>query len=488
MDYNNAINEFINYALHHRLIKKNDICYIGNRLIDLLKLDNFTYESFKHNKTIDDVLNSLLDIAINNNIINDSTLERDLFDTKIMNLVTPMPREVEAKFKEYYAKSPKNALSYLYNLSVDTNYVRLNRSLNDLEWKSSSKYGELSISINLAKPEHDPKEYAFYKKIERAKVMYPKCMLCRENVGFSGSMIAHPNTNLRFASIKLDGKDFFIYFSPYSYYKEHCHIVSYEHEPMEISDRTLVRLTEFVDKFPNYFIGSNADLPIIGSSVLSHEHYKGGVFDFPIEKAQTILRKTIDGVTFEYLNWPLTTFKLTTNDKDKLISLGNKIIHKWKKYSCPEINIVSEGTVNHNSVTLSVRKVEANYILYIALRNNRFDDKQLYGYFHPDESLHHIKKENIGIVEVMGMAILPGRLHKELEILRKVLNGVYSEDYLDEIKVHKKWYLSLKGRTYTEADIHNEVAKKFERILECCNVFRYASRDYVIDFIDSIER
>lgn len=487
MDYNNTINEFINYALDHRLIKKYDTLYIGNRLIDLLNIDSYTYHYSKSKKTIDEILDDLLEIAISKEIIKDSVLEKDLFDTKIMNLVTPMPREVEAKFKEYYQKDSMNAVSYLYNLSVDTNYVRINRSLNDLEWTSPSKYGELKLSINLAKPEYDPKEYAFYKRIERAKINYPKCMLCRENCGFSGSLVGHPNTNLRYASIKLNNEKFFIYFSPYSYYKEHCHIVSYEHIPMEINDLTLVRLTEFVDKFPQYFIGSNADLPIIGSSVLSHEHYKGGIFDFPIANALPILRKTIDGVDFEYLKWPLTTFKLTTPDKDSIIKLGNKIIHKWREYSCNEIHIVGEGSVKHNSVTLVLRKVDKNYILYVTLRNNHFDEKHLYGYFHPDERLHHIKKENIGIVEVMGMAILPGRLHKELEVLRKVLNGVYDESYLEQIKVHKDWYQSLKGRYYTEADIHNEVSKKFEKILESCNVFKYASRDFVIDFIESIE-
>ena len=487
MEYNVIINELINYGIVNNLCEEIDAIYLGNRIIDILKLNSFKRDAMNENvRPLDAILFDLQEIAINNNVISGKLLERDHFDTIIMNLLTPMPREVNFRFDEFYRLSPVLATDYLYKLSINTNYVRKERNSLDLEWKSPSKYGDLILSINLSKPEVDPNEIDYFKNLERGKTKYPKCMLCKENVGYSGSILSNQNTNMRIIDLKLDGDNFYLVYSPYSYYSEHCHIVSDTHAPMEINHKTFLRLLDFVDKFPHYFIGSNADLPIVGSSVLNHEHYKGGRYDFPIYNALPRVTKYVNGVKFELLNWPLTTFKLTSPSKEDIVSMADKIYDKWIKYTNKSLNIIGFGNCNHNTITPIVRKVNNEYIMYIALRNNHIDEKHPYGIFHPDKSLHHIKKENVGVIEVMGMAILPGRLNKELEILRKILNNVLDESHLSEIPLHQDWYYSLKGRSYREKDLQNEVGKKFERILESCNVFKYASIEDVLDFMDSI--
>lgn len=487
MEANNVINELINYGIVCNLVEEIDAIYLGNRIIDILKVDSFERTPINEKvRSINNILTDLEELAISNEVISDRLLERDHFDTVIMNLLTPLPREVNHFFKEYYNLAPNLATDYLYKLSIDTNYVRKNRNELDLEWKSPSIYGDLVLSINLSKPEIDPSEIDYFKQFEKGKTRYPKCMLCRENVGYSGSIISNQNTNMRTIDLKLDGDDFYLVYSPYSYYNEHCHIASSKHIPMEINEKTFVRFLDFLDKFPHYFIGSNADLPIVGSSVLVHEHYKGGKYDFPIYHAIPLFTKYIDGVKFELLNWPLTTFKLTSPDKNNILSLANKVYKKWLNYTNKSINIIGFGNVNHNTITPIARKVNNEYEIYLALRNNRVDEKHPYGIFHPDETLHHIKKENIGVIEVMGFAVLPGRLKKELEILRKVLNKVYDEDKLNEIPLHIKWYNGLKGRSYRESDLQYEVGKKFVKILESCNVFKYASIEDVLDFMESI--
>ena len=487
MDTNLIINEFINYGITCNLIEEVDAIYLGNRLIDILKLDSFYRTNMTDEvRSIDMILSDFHKIAIDNNVISEKQLERDHFDTVIMNLLTPMPRELEFKFHEFYNMSPSLATDYLYKLALNTNYVRKDRNDLDLEWKSPSKYGDLILSINLSKPEINPLEIDYFKDLEKGKIKYPKCKLCKENIGYSGSILSNQNTNMRSIDLKLDGDNFFLVYSHYSYYNEHCHIISEKHEPMEINRKTFLRFIDFVDKFPHYFIGSNADLPIVGSSVLSHEHYKSGKYDFPIYHALPRITKYMNNVKIDLLNWPLTTFKLTSPNKDNLVDIACKIYDKWKNYTNKSINVIGFGNVSHNTITPICIKDHRDYILYIALRNNHFDEKHPYGIFHPDKSLHHIKKENIGVIEVMGMAILPGRLKNELDILRKVLNNVYDEEKLKEIPLHVDWYNSLKGRSYREQDLQNEVGKKFERILESCNVFKYASIEDVIDFMNSI--
>lgn len=480
------INHFINYSIDKELIAIDDAIYIYNRLLTVLKINSVPQEFHQINNDldIDEILDGLVKYAIDNHIIEDYNYQKDLFDTFLMDIVTPFPSTIVNKFFENYRINPTKATDYFYKLMIDCNYIRMNRINKNIILNGNSKYGNLIITINLSKPEKDPKEIAKLKLAEKNKVFsYPKCLLCYENVGFGGNERLQARNNLRVIPLKLNNEQFYFQYSPYVYYDEHCIVLKKEHQAMKIDENTFYRMFDFVEMFPDYFIGSNADLPIVGGSILVHEHYQGGRFLFPIDNATIRYQKKINDVMVNYLNWPLDCLQLVSSNKIEIIKLANKVLKKWQEYNNPTIKIFSESDGQfHNTITPILRKNNEKYILNIVLRNNYTSIDKPYGLFHPDETLHHIKKENIGLIEVMGLAILPGRLKEELKILQEILNNVHSENDLSLIENHKTWYYYLKKKK--NLDLKEELIKKYEEVLESCQVFKYGTTQDIIDFIN----
>lgn len=480
-----VINEFVSYAYNNKLIKDSDIIYLYNKLMGILKIEYRDNEIklVKKTRIIDLILDDIIDYARDNNIIGDYLYERDLFDTMIMDTVTPLPSRVNEEFFKKYKKDPKKATDYFYKLMIDVNYIRQNRINKNISYITKSKYGDILITINLSKPEKDPRAIASVKNTISKK--YPKCMLCYENIGFFGNSSLQARNNLRAIPIKINNEDFYMQYSPYTYYNEHCIVFKKEHEDMKINSNTFARLLDFIDKFPHYFLGSNADLPIVGGSILNHEHYQGGAFTFPLDKTNVLYSDKIDEVKVNYLNWPLDVIQLVSNDKEKILKLANKVLDSWRKYDNPKINIICNDGTPHNTITPIARLTNEGYVLNLVLRNNLTNDKYPYGLYHPSEEYHHVKKENIGLIEVMGLAILPPRLKTELALISDILEGKESEDRLDEVSSHKDWYYELKGKE--NVDVYQEVGSLFVKIMECCKVFRYGNINDVIDFINSIK-
>lgn len=485
MNIIDVINEFVSYSLLHDLIKEEDAIYLFNKIMGILKVDYRDNEITKLSETriIDDILDDMIDYAVKSNIITDYLYERDLFDTLIMDTVTPMPSVIIKEFFELFNKSPKDATDYFFKLMNDVNYIRKNRIKKNISFEKSSKYGDFLITINLSKPEKDPRAIASVKKQKDKK--YPKCMLCIENVGFVGNESLQARNNLRVIPIKINDEDFFMQYSPYTYYNEHCIVFKKEHEDMRINYDTFKRLLDFIDMFPHYFLGSNADLPIVGGSILNHEHYQGGNFTFPLDRASVRYSKDIGDVKLNYLNWPLDVIQLVSHNRGELLKLANKILDSWRGYSSPSINIIANDGEQHNTITPIARIVDGKYVLNLVLRNNLTSDEHPYGLYHPFIKYHNIKKENIGLIEVMGLAILPPRLKSELALLDNILKGKESEERLKEIEIHRDWYQELKQKG--NVDIYDEVGEVFVKVLECCGVFRYGTIEDVKKFIDTIK-
>lgn len=476
------ISRLINFALQKGLLAKEDKIYSTNLLLSLLNLKDF--EESEINEELNNptsILENILYYATDKKIIENTVTERDLFDTKVMNCVMPRPSEVIKNFYEIYKISSKKATDYYYNLSIASNYIRKERTDKNIVWKTPTIYGKLDLTINLSKPEKDPKDIA--KAKEQHSINYPKCLLCKENEGFSGNL-NHPARNThRIIPIKLKNNQWFLQYSPYTYYNEHCIVLNSDHVPMKISRSTFENLLEFVEKFPHYFLGSNADLPIVGGSILSHDHYQGGCYTFPMEKAiieKNYYIKGYENVTVGRVNWPISTIRLSSSNKDKTLNLANYILESWRDYSDETVHILSssDGEV-HNTITPIARFRNEKYELDLVLRNNRTNSAYPLGIFHPHEDVHHIKKENIGLIEVMGLAILPGRLKMELQIIKNyLLQGV--EDISTDIIVlkHSQWYNYIvhKYPSIEEKDadeiLRKEIGLKFQEILCHSGVFK----------------
>lgn len=482
------INNFINYGIDNFLIEETDAMYVTNSLLHILKIDDFPYE-FKREKNtliIDDILDGLLDYAIQKGVIENFGYQRDLLDTLLMDLVTPFPSTITKIFFDKYQKSPSDATEYFYNLMIGCNYIRINRINKNIIFDVNSEYGKILITINLSKPEKDPREIAKLKETN-SLTNYPKCLLCYENVGFFGNEKLQARNNLRVIPIKLNDEQFYMQYSPYIYYNEHCIVFKKEHQEMKISEQTFKRLLDFVDQFPHYFIGSNADLPIVGGSILVHEHYQGGNFEFPLDKATIRYQKEIENVKVNYLNWPLDCIQLVSKDKENLLKLANKILNQWKDYNNPDIFIFNKSEKgNHNTITPIARIKNDMYYLNLVLRNNYTTESKPFGLYHPDVDLHHVKKENIGLIEVMGLAILPGRLKEELKILKDIINKKRNESDITLIEKHKDWYYHIKDKE--NLSIEEELGKKFVSVLESCQVFKYGTIIDVIEFINGLEK
>ena len=477
---NENIKKLVQYGIDSGLMPECERVYATNLLLECFKEDEYEdVDCDLSHIELEEVLKNLLDEAVKRGIIEDSIVYRDLFDTKLMNCLTPRPAEVQRVFKEKYAISPETATDYFYKLSRASDYIRTYRVKKDLKWTTETEYGTLDITINLSKPEKDPKAIAAAKNAPQSA--YPKCLLCMENEGYAGRVNHPARENHRIIPIRINDSDWGFQYSPYVYYNEHCIVFNGQHTPMKIEKATFIKLFDFVKAFPHYFLGSNADLPIVGGSILSHDHFQGGHYTFAMEKAPMIDNFTVKGfedVTCGIVKWPLSVIRLQCKDEKRIIDLADHILGAWRGYTDEEAFIFAETDGEpHNTITPIARKRGDLFELDLALRNNITTEEHPLGVYHPHEKLHHIKKENIGLIEVMGLAVLPSRLKGELEALADAI--VAGKDLrADEVLAkHADWVDEFKGNyTITKENVseilRQEVGKVFCQVLEDAGVYK----------------
>lgn len=478
------IEKLLAFAESVKLIEKEDIVYSRNKLLAVFGLDDCeeVTETFEIEKPYD-ILNRMCDWAAEKGIIENTFDERDLFDTKVMGELTPRPSEVIKKFKEDYEVSPETATDNYYAFSQNTNYIRVDRIAKNLHWLADTEYGNIEITVNLSKPEKDPRDIAKAKLAPQSS--YPKCLLCKENEGYQGRMNHPARQNHRIIPVTLTNEPWFLQYSPYVYYNEHCILFSGEHRPMKISRGSFERVLEFVDIFPHYFVGSNADLPIVGGSILSHDHFQGGHHDFPMavaEAEETFTIKGFEDVTVEKVKWPMSVIRLRGESKEKLVDLSDKILTAWRGYSDEKCEILAfTGDIPHNTITPIARKKNGAYEIDLVLRNNRTSEEYPLGIFHPHQELHHIKKENIGLIEVMGLAVLPGRLKEEMKLLEKLMVEKNAASLIREnekVEKHADWCEEIlkKYESITAENVENiikvEIGIAFSKVLENAGVYK----------------
>ena len=478
------IEKLLAFAENVKLIEKEDIVYSRNNLLAVFGLDDCeeVTETFEIEKPYD-ILNRMCDWAAEKGIIENTFDERDLFDTKVMGELTPRPSEVIRKFKEDYEVSPETATDNYYAFSQNTNYIRVDRIAKNLHWLADTEYGNIEITVNLSKPEKDPRDIAKAKLAPQSS--YPKCLLCKENEGYQGRMNHPARQNHRIIPVTLTNEPWFLQYSPYVYYNEHCILFSGEHRPMKISRGSFERVLEFVDIFPHYFVGSNADLPIVGGSILSHDHFQGGHHDFPMavaEAEETFTIKGFEDVTVEKVKWPMSVIRLRGESKEKLVDLSDKILTAWRGYSDEKCEILAfTGDTPHNTITPIARKKNGAYEIDLVLRNNRTSEEYPLGIFHPHQELHHIKKENIGLIEVMGLAVLPGRLKEEMKLLEKLMVEKNAASLIREnekVEKHADWCEEIlkKYESITAENVENiikvEIGIAFSKVLENAGVYK----------------
>ena len=500
---NKYITALSQYALKRGLITKDDIIYSTNLLLDVLKLDEYTCvevddEIVALAENLEEILTKINDFAFEKGLIEENTVVyRDLFDTRVMNCFLMRPSEVIKVFNEKYSKSPKEATDFYYDFSQASDYIRTYRISKDIKWKYSSEYGEMDITINMSKPEKDPKAIAAAKNAKQSS--YPKCLLCPENEGYAGR-INHPaRENHRIIPIKILGEDWGLQYSPYVYYNEHCIVLNKKHTPMTINREVFAKLFDFIRQFPHYVIATNADLPIVGGSILAHEHFQGGNYGFAMANAsieKEVTFKGFEDVEAGILHWPLSVIRISSESQDRLVELADKILKAWREYTDEEAFIfASTDGEPHNTITPAARKVGDKYQLDLALRNNITTDERPLGVYHPRNEYHHIKKENIGGIEVMGLAILPSRLKAEMELLADCL--VNGNDYrsVPDLEKHADWadefapqYEGKINKENVEGIIRDEIGKIFVKVLEDAGVFKCneEGRNYFMRFINSI--
>ncbi len=495
------IKRLIKYGLQNNLFEKEDEIYVRNKILDILNIDEYEDVEIEDEilSTPTEILNNLLNYAYKNKVLeSNSPIYRDLLDTKIMDSLMPRPSEVIKNFYNKYEYSKEEATNYFYNISKTCDYVRTDRIAQNLVWKTPTEYGDLDITINLSKPEKDPKAIAAAKTLPPAK--YPKCLLCKENEGYRGRLNHPARQNLRIIPMKLKNEEWFLQYSPYAYYNEHCIVFAGEHVPMKITKDTFDRNLEFVEKFPHYFVGSNADLPIVGGSILTHDHYQGGNYKFAMDKASDYLNFTIEkykDIDLSIVKWPLTVVRLKGKNRFSISELAEKILNHWRNYTDSEVEVYAfSNETPHNTITPIARKVNDNYVLDLVLRNNRTNSKYPDGIFHPHKELHNIKKENIGLIEVLGLAVLPARLKEELESIKKaLLNKEESIDNYTDINIHANWYKDIlsNNKEINEENIdkiiEDEVGNVFKKVLEHCGVFKWDDdgKKAMKKYIDSLK-
>ena len=490
-----AIKSLVNYAINNQMIEKEDEIWATNQICEALSIDTYEECEAKDND-LEKILAVILDYAVSNGLCEDSVVYRDLFDTKIMGLITPRPSYVINKFNSLYEKSPKCATDFYYKLSQDSNYIRCYRIKNDLKWITKTEYGDIDITINLSKPEKDPKAIAAALKMKSAS--YPKCLLCKENEGYAGRVNHPARQNHRIIPMVLSGDDFYLQYSPYVYYNEHCIVFNSEHTPMKIDRSAFEKLLDFIELFPHYFVGSNADLPIVGGSILTHEHFQGGNYEFAMAKAPIETQVKFSGfedVEAGIVKWPMSVIRISSKSKERLVELADKILTAWRGYTDENSFIYAETDgEKHNTITPIARMRNGKFEFDLVLRNNITTDECPLGFYHPHPEYHHIKKENIGLIEVMGLAVLPSRLKNEMALLKEAMLQGKDISKIDAIASHKDWADMIMNKYDITADNCDEILQKeigivFTSILEQCGVY---SRDEkgkkgFIKFIESVK-
>ena len=483
------IRRLVAYSLKTGLVAKEDEIYTTNRLLELFELDELedldeqglAEVEKTETEDLEDILGGLLDYAYEKGILKENgVVYRDLFDTKIMSLLMPRPSEVIETFKEIYRKDPVAATDYYYKFSRDSDYIRRYRIEKDMKWITATEYGDLDITINLSKPEKDPKAIAAARTAKQSG--YPKCLLCRENEGYAGRVDHPARQNHRIIPVTIQGDQWGFQYSPYVYYNEHCIVFNGQHIPMKIDRGAFCKLFDFVGQFPHYFVGSNADLPIVGGSILSHDHFQGGNYEFAMAKAPVEREFTVEGfadVRAGVVNWPMSVIRLNGPDSDRIIALADRILEKWRGYTDESafVYAYTDGEP-HNTITPIARKRGENFELDLVLRNNITTPEHPLGVYHPHAKLHHIKKENIGLIEVMGLAVLPARLKEEMAQLKEaILTGARLRE--DEVLAkHADWVDEFRPK-YDQIDssnidgiIENEIGLVFMEVLEDAGVYK----------------
>ena len=473
------IDSLISYAMNNGLAQPEDHQVLTNRILDILRKDDYEPSNETQTEDLEEILAGLLEYAVKTGICDDGITARDIFDTRIMGAVTPMPREVIRTFEEKYDRSPVEATDWYYKFSCDTDYIRRYRIKKDMRWKYKSEYGEMDITINLSKPEKDPKAIAAAKNAPQTA--YPKCQLCRENEGYAGRMNHPARANHRIVPIQVCGADWCLQYSPYVYYNEHCIVFNSQHIPMKIDKAAFEKLLDFVKSFPHYFVGSNADLPIVGGSILSHEHFQGGHYRFAMESAgieKEVFFKGFEDIHAGIVKWPMSVIRLNGKEPKRIAELADKILKCWRGYSDLDVSVIafSDGEP-HNTITPIARRRSDHYELDLVLRCNITTEEHPLGVFHPHADKHHIKKENIGLIEVMGLAVLPSRLKGELtDLAAAIVEGkdIGADAVLSK---HAPWVEELKKQyTFTEDNameiLMQETGKVFSAVLEDAGVYK----------------
>ena len=495
MKIETCIDSLVSYAMNRGLAEPVDHQVLTNRLLDILRRDDYEPSDEPQSEELEEILSGILDYAVEQGLCEDNITARDIFDTRIMGAVTPMPREVVRTFEEKYAVSPAEATDWYYQFSCDTDYIRRYRIAKDMRWKFASDYGEMDITINLSKPEKDPKAIAAAKNAPQTA--YPKCQLCRENEGYAGRMNHPARANHRIIPITVCGEDWCLQYSPYVYYNEHCIVFNSKHVPMKIDRSAFEKLLDFVKAFPHYFVGSNADLPIVGGSILSHEHFQGGHYRFAMESAGLETEITFRGyedIHAGIVKWPMSVIRLDGKDPVRLAQLADKILICWRGYSDEAVGVVSFSDGEpHNTITPIARRRGELYELDLVLRCNITTPEHPLGVFHPHADKHHIKKENIGLIEVMGLAVLPSRLKQELtDLASAIVSGadIAADPVLGK---HAPWVEALKKQyTFTAENaldiILKETGKVFTEVLEDAGVYKNTpeGRAAFLKFVDMV--
>ncbi len=482
-----AVRKLTEYGIVTGLITEADRIYTTNRLLELFDLDEPGETGEQDNQAevttedLEGILAEMLDYAHESGMMpEDDIVHRDLFDTKIMGILTPRPSEVISTFHALYEKSPRQATDFYYKFSQDTDYIRRYRIAKDMKWTAETEYGRLDITINLSKPEKDPKAIAAARQAKQSG--YPKCLLCRENVGYRGRLNHPARQNHRVMPGIIQDSDWNMQYSPYVYYNEHCIVFNGEHVPMKIEHGTFCKLLDFVEQFPHYFVGSNADLPIVGGSILSHDHFQGGHYEFAMDRApvERIFRvKGFEDVEAGIVKWPMSVIRLRCADRTKLRELSDLILERWRGYSDPSAFIYAETDGEpHNTITPIAHYKDGKFQLDLVLRNNITTKEHPLGVFHPHATLHHIKKENIGLIEVLGLAILPSRLKTEMELLKDAILQGKDIRSIEELEKHADWAEQfLKGYEQVTKETVDEILQKeiglvFSQVLEDAGVFK----------------
>ena len=482
MDLQKEITKLVQYGLDHELIQPEDKIYTIHQYLEIFHLDEYEEPDISGEEIVlEDILKNLLDAAYDRYIIkSNDVVTRDLFDTRLMGVLVAKPSQIIKEFWEHYEESPEAATNFFYKFSQDTDYIRRYRIKKDMRWKVDSPYGEIDITINLSKPEKDPKAIAAAKNAKQSA--YPKCQLCMENEGYAGRMNHPARQNHRIIPLTINGSKWGFQYSPYVYYNEHCIVFNGEHVPMKIDRNAFRKLFDFVKQFPHYFLGSNADLPIVGGSILTHDHFQGGHYEFAMERAQIEKEIQIPGyedVEAGIVHWPLSVIRIRCKDENRLIDLADYILTKWRGYTDEEAYIFAETDGEpHNTITPIARKKGDVYELDLTLRNNITTEECPLGLYHPHSEYHHIKKENIGLIEVMGLAVLPSRLKKEMELLAECLVENKPMENYEELQKHIDWVHDFMPK-YNKINQDNvmdilkeEIGQVFVKVLEDAGVYK----------------